>query len=70
LNNCYSKAWTVCDAAYRYVLDPDGNDELYDLATDPNEWQNVAGEPGYALVRDQMRDKLFELSGGKRPFHE
>ena len=70
LNYCYSKAWTVSDAEYRYVLDPDGNEELYDLVRDPNEWRNVVGQPEYARVRNQLRGKLLELSGGKRPFHQ
>ncbi len=69
-NNCYSKAWTVCDSQYRYILDPDGNEELYDLRIDPNEWHNLAKQDSSAAIRIDMKNKLLELSRGKRPVHQ
>jgi arylsulfatase A-like enzyme len=35
-------------------------EELYDLAFDPSEAQNLAGDPAYADVRDELRDRLDE----------
>jgi N-sulfoglucosamine sulfohydrolase len=35
-------------------------EELYDLKTDPNELNNVAGDPRYARVLDELRRRLKE----------
>ncbi|WP_373512028.1 sulfatase, partial [Persicitalea sp.] len=36
---------------FRYIKYEDGSEELYDVAKDPNEWRNVAGEKKYAKVK-------------------
>ena len=33
---------------YYYIRYRDGGEELYDMLTDPNQWNNLAGESGYA----------------------
>jgi choline-sulfatase len=35
-------------------------DQLFDHATDPNEWRNVAGDPRYAPVAAQLRARLLD----------
>jgi arylsulfatase A-like enzyme len=40
---------------YKYVQYDDGSEELYDLATDPNELQNRSGDPSLKAVRDELR---------------
>jgi arylsulfatase A-like enzyme len=35
---------------WRYIRYADGTDELYDHAKDPNEWTNLAGDPGHASI--------------------
>lgn len=35
--------------------------ELYDLETDPDEMQNVYGDPAYAEVRADLHEKLIKL---------
>lgn len=41
---------------YRYIRYSDGSEELYDHAEDPDEWNNLAGDPDYAgIIRDHAR---------------
>jgi arylsulfatase A-like enzyme len=39
---------------WRYIRYADGSEELYDLASDPHEWTNVAGEPQHAAVKREL----------------
>jgi arylsulfatase A-like enzyme len=66
-NNCYSNAWTVYSDAYRYILDPKGNEELYDLNQDPDEWHNLAKDTSYKTRLAEMKRQLQSLSGGNVP---
>ena len=41
---------------WRYIRYADGSEELYDMAADPNEWHNLAGDPQYAgVISDHQR---------------
>ncbi|NQT11102.1 MAG: sulfatase, partial [Planctomycetes bacterium] len=44
----------VRDDRYRYIRYADGSEELYDHATDPNEWTNLAHEPSLAEVKSRL----------------
>jgi choline-sulfatase len=37
-------------ARHRYIRYADGSEELYDLASDPREWTNLAADPGLASI--------------------
>lgn len=60
---------------YRYILYPDGFEELYDLETDRGEFTNLASEPGYADVVAEMAAHLPAEAAPNRgvavdsPFH-
>jgi arylsulfatase A-like enzyme len=48
---------------FRYIQYSDGGEELYDHRVDPNEWKNLASDPGYtevkaALARQMPRSAL------------
>lgn len=55
-------AWALRTRAYLYAeTTATGELELYDLATDPHQLQNVAGESLYAPARMRMRERLSVL---------
>ena len=39
---------------YRYIRYADGTEELYDHKTDPREWNNIADNPEYAAIKQQL----------------
>lgn len=50
----------VRSAHFRYIRYADGGEELYDHRSDPMEWKNLAREPGYAGVRQDLARWLPE----------
>jgi arylsulfatase A-like enzyme len=47
---------------WRYVRYADGTEELYDHASDPHEWTNLAGDPALAEVRAELARALPKRS--------
>lgn len=45
---------------WRYIRYADGSEELYDMRTDPNEWNNVADDPRFARIVKQHRGWIPE----------
>jgi len=43
---------------YRFIRYSDGSEELYDIAADPNEWHNRAGDPALAGVKEELAGLL------------
>ena len=47
--------WAIRSERFRYILYRDGSEELYDHRSDPGEWNNLAGDPGYAAIIDEHK---------------
>jgi arylsulfatase A-like enzyme len=52
------KNHSVVSEQYRYIRYSDGSEELYDIVADPNEWTNLAGNPRFGEVIDQLAARL------------
>ena len=46
---------------YRYVFCNSGEEELYDHAADPNEWNNLAHDTNYDELREQLNKQLMQM---------
>jgi arylsulfatase A-like enzyme len=46
---------------YLYVYYATGDEELYNLKSDPNELHNRIDDPSYDIIREQMRSRLKQL---------
>lgn len=55
--------FTLRSKEWRYVLYNNGEEELYDLEEDPNEWDNLAYDNEYQEVRQELKEKLFDATG-------
>lgn len=53
--------FAVSSERYRYILASDGEEELYDHESDPNEWTNRASDPELARVKAGLRATLEKL---------
>lgn len=47
---------------WRYIRYSSGDEELYDHRSDPNEWYNIAAEPGHADVIRELSKHLPEVN--------
>ncbi len=45
---------------WKFNYYPKGFEELYDLVNDPNEYTNLAADPGYKAVVDEMKGHLLD----------
>jgi arylsulfatase A-like enzyme len=64
----------IVSQQYRYIHYHDGSEELYDKATDPHEWHNLANRPELKNVLDEHRRGLpatyHEVLGSGSTGHE
>jgi choline-sulfatase len=44
---------------WKYVYGHGLPDQLHDLAADPHEWRNLAGDPAHAEIAGELRDRLL-----------
>lgn len=48
--------YSVRSERYRYIICPNGEEELYDHAADPHEWTNIAADPDHASAKKELRE--------------
>jgi hypothetical protein len=54
-------ARTLRTLEWRYTVYPGGaGEQLFAVREDPEEQRNLAGDPGHARVRQELRDLLFD----------
>ncbi len=46
---------------FRYIVYPDGSEELYDLINDPKEWHNLASDKGYLSQLKGLRKRVKRM---------
>lgn len=50
--------FAVMDENYRYIRYASGDEELYNRAADPNEWENIADNPKYAEAKARLAAEI------------
>ena len=50
--------YSIIDHNYRYTLCSDGDEELYDHETDPNEWMNLAKKEDYLEDKKNLKQQI------------
>lgn len=62
---------SVRSERWRYIRYADGSEELYDIKADPNEWENLAGNPKHAEIVARLAQSLAtsfrSKTSGKKP---
>jgi uncharacterized sulfatase len=59
----------VFDGRYKLVVNLLSTDELYDLASDPGEMQNLIASAAHAAQRDRLHDRMLQWMNDTRdPF--
>ena len=53
--------YSLRGSRYRYIRYHSGQEELYEIATDPNEWKNLAGSRENQSVVDSLRKHLERI---------
>ena len=47
---------------YHYIRYSDGGEELYDMSNDPNQWKNLAGDPEYSAIKEELKKWLPKVN--------
>ena len=58
--------YSVMGLRWHYIRYADGNEELYDNVSDPNEWTNLAKDPNHTATLQEMA-KLVPHPGAQNP---
>ncbi|HUT94550.1 MAG TPA: sulfatase [Thermoguttaceae bacterium] len=47
---------------YHYIHYSDGGEELYDMSNDPKQWKNLAGDPEYSEIKEELEEWLPKVN--------
>ena len=63
LDDSYTKQqnFTYRSKDWRYILYKNGKEELYHNSEDPNEWYNLANDPNYKKIKDQLKSEMLDI---------
>ncbi|MEL7119194.1 MAG: sulfatase [Bacteroidota bacterium] len=53
---------TIRSEDFRYIVYEDGSEELYDHRNDPNEWTNLALDPEYKHIKEELKIHLPKIN--------
>jgi arylsulfatase A-like enzyme len=70
LNAITTYGWSnhsVRSKDYRYISYEDGTEELYNHIEDPNEFANIANNPGYDSIKKELKESLPAINN---PWHK
>ena len=57
LPHMFPGSYAIMNRNWRYIKYKDGSEELYDVQKDPNEWRNLAEDPGHAKIKKHLAAK-------------
>lgn len=60
-------SYAVVNKNWRYIYYRDATEELYNVKDDPDEWYNLAGDPNYRSVIEELRRAAPEFHPGATP---
>ena len=55
--------YTLRTQQYRYIICPDGGEELYDMKSDSRGWENLANHAKFKKVKKALKSKLEKVVG-------
>ena len=58
---------TLRTGRWRYIRYANGDEELYDCATDPHEWHNLAAKPEHKGTIAELREHLPKVNAADAP---
>ena len=58
-----AQIYSLRSEQYRYIICPDGGEELYDMKNDPHAWTNLASKPEFDPIRKKMHAQAEALVG-------
>jgi len=58
--------FSIRSMEWRYTLTSEGEEELYNHTSDPDEWFNLAGDTMYIKVKKDLKKELLQMTGREK----
>jgi len=62
ITTLYKHNHSIKTERWRFIQYASGDEELYDHKSDPNEWENLAGNPDFKRIIEKLRTYLPEIN--------